>query len=55
MDIEDFENKLFNNATFKEVVRLLNNPEKVGKKVIVMPEQFTSRKQVVDLLLKDFK
>ncbi len=55
MDIEDFENKLLNSATFKEVVRLLNNPEKVGKKVIVMPEQFTSRKQVVDLLLKDLK
>lgn len=55
IDTADFQNKLFNNSTFKEIVKLLNNPEKVGKKVMVMPEQFTSRKQVVDLLLKDFK
>lgn len=47
--------KVKKTTKFKTIMTILKDPRRLGGKTLVMPPQFTSRQQVVDLLLKDFK
>lgn len=40
---------------FNKMVQLLNKPSNIGKDTLVMPPQFTNRKQVVDAFIQDIK
>lgn len=51
----DVLDKVKKSNKFKTVLTMLKDPRRLGGKSLVMPPQFTSRQQVVDLLLKDFK
>lgn len=49
-------NKLLSTSpAFQKTVRLLDLPENKGKKTLVIPPQFTSRKQIVDLFFPEIK
>ena len=49
-------NKLLSTSpAFQKTVRLLDLPENKGKKTLVIPSQFTSRKQIVDLFFPEIK
>lgn len=54
-NINMLKNKLINSHSFREVVNLLKDPNKMSNKYLIMPSRFTSRKDVVDLFIKDLK
>lgn len=51
----DINNIIRNCPAFNSIVNILRNPKKMGRDSLVMPEQFTSRKQVVDQFIDDVK
>jgi len=53
--VENFKQDLINSHQFRSVVNMLKDPKKVGKHTLVMPDQFKSRQQIVDLILGDLK
>lgn len=53
--VPSFKEKAFNSAQFKDIANKLKDPKKLGRQTLVMPEQFSNRKEVVDIFLKDIK
>lgn len=53
--VPSIKEKVLDSPQFRTIVNQLSDPKKLGKRTLVMPEQFSSRKEVVDLFLKDVK
>lgn len=53
--VPSIKEKVLDSPQFRAVVNQLSDPKKLGKRTLVMPEQFNSRKEVVDLFIKDIK
>ena len=49
----DIMDKIKNSPNYIKIKSILSNPKNFSSKYLVMPEQFTSRKQVSDLIMKD--
>jgi hypothetical protein len=49
----DIMDKIKNSPNYIKIKTILSNPKNFSSKYLVMPEQFTSRKQVSDLIMKD--
>lgn len=49
----DIIKKIQNSPNYIKIKTVLSNPKNFSSKYLVMPEQFTSRKQVSDLIMKD--